>query len=652
MSADQLLTAPRLAAPKYHRLAEIVGDFAVPRMALLDFEKLSRLIPGAASALPTLNRIMEEIAQTKGCFLDRHLAEIRAVLDGLEIAPDSERSLSPLMSRRFGGDWETRAFAVRSAATSEDLDSRSFAGLYNTELNVTGAAAISMAILGVWRSAFNRAAVLERLSAGCLGGGNPMSVILQEMVAAEHAGVAFSVDPRTGRPDLVIEAVDGTGDSLVDGRATAQRRLIPRDSLDTVDSPFDRVAALCLSVEARFGKPVDIEWAVADGQVWLLQLRPITTLQGQVQRTESPVLNWADLYGDDAARLERLGPLPEFARYFRAKRKRIYDFGRRNTLVHATALAIHANRLGLEMRASEDLFASFTSDELVLDLSDNLRQIILPRQEARARICAMMFDPLQEHRIVLRDFVRGTLGLISERLDSGDIFCEWSTDGLLAINRGTALTAAFRVAADGRMSGDRPPLPAHLIERLISATLEAQGEIGPIRIEWVAGKQGLLAVDFSDAGLGQAQPTSSDEIVSHGYARAPLLKVEASDALTSASVAASVSLHQIPDSRDMGDWFGVLMRQVAAANAPPIVVVDRPYAALAALIPYVSGFVFESASVLCHLAILLREHGLPAVQSAAAYRAAASIRGLGEIDTHAGGLRLAKAQGTISEAAR
>lgn len=633
-------------APKYDRLAEIAGEYSVPPMMLLDFGGLSKLLSNLSQVLVKLNAITEEIAQTRACFLERHLAEIRATLDTLEIAPDGEDQIGSLLAEGFGPRWSRCAFAVRSAATSEDLDGRSFAGLYETELNVKGVRDILTAVLRVWRSGFNRAAILERLFAGRLVGGNPMSVIVQEMVAADQAGVAFSMDPITGRSDIVVEAVAGTGESLVDGRARVERRSISRGALDGNNGLFERVAALCLSIEVRFGAPIDIEWAAVGEHIWLLQLRPITAGHSDAVRTEGPVADWTDLYGDDTTYLDRLGPFPEFARYFRAKRKRIHDFGRRNALAHSTALAVRANRLGLETRISDQLFASFTSDELVLDLNDSLRQVILPREEARARICRMMSDPHREHRFVLRDFVRGAVGLISERLNDHGIFAEWSADGLLAINRGTARTSVFRIAPDGRMLGNRPPLPDDLIEQLRRATLDAQNEIGPIRIEWVAGPNGLLAVDFSDTGAGQAQPASLDEIVSHGYARAPLFKIHPSEALTAMSIAAAVSLNKIPAAEEMGSWCTGLIRQATESGAMPIVVVDRPYAALAALIPHVSGFVFESASILCHLAILLRENGCPAIQSTDIYRAAASEEGLVEIDTHSGVFRLMKPDDT------
>ena len=86
------------------------------------------------------------------------------------------------------------------------------------------------------------------------------------------------------------------------------------------------------------------------------------------------------------------------------------------------------------------------------------------------------------------------------------------------------------------------------------------------------------------------------------------------------SISATVSINSIPTSQSLGAELEELERQLRAHDGQAIVVSPRPYAALAALLPFARGFVFEQASMLCHLSILLREHGVPAVESEALYR--------------------------------
>ncbi|NOR61554.1 MAG: hypothetical protein GQ535_03545 [Rhodobacteraceae bacterium] len=635
---------------KYARLAEASVDFDVPPLALVDDALLIKLFPDLNEVLGQLLKVTDEVARTKACFLDEHMIEARATLDKLISGPEAAQLITDFMDANFDPNWSEDCYAVRSAGRAEDMQGRSFAGLYDSFLDVKASDLVS-SVKAVWISGFNQAALLERIAAGPLSADNPMSVIVQKMVPATHAGVAFSRDPLSSSDNVVVETVAGTGQALVDGSAVGQRNVLMRDQIGQSPELPDLCAALALAAETQLGAPADIEWAFDGTRLWLLQLRPITTGQDGQHSTE-PQLLWADLYGDDDVALERLAPLPEFARYFRAKRKRIIDFGKRHGFVSATALVIRGNRIGLEGDLVTSLLAAFTSDQLVLDLNDALRQIILPRAEARDRIIAMMANPEEIHCFVLRDFVQGDFGLISEKQGGNHVFVEWSTEGLMAINRGTALTQNFTVMGNGTISGSKPALSDETLAALARATRIAQTEIGPTRIEWVAGPAaGLLAVDFSEVTAvdsGDQVPVAQN-VVSHGYARAPIMRVQADDALRRMSVAASISLNSIPDANEMGAWFAGYVASAKSAGTPPIVVVDRPYAAFAALIPHVSGFVFENASLLCHLAILLRESGRPALQSPALYAAAMATGTEAELDTHNGGLRILADQTAAGE---
>ncbi len=183
-----------------------------------------------------------------------------------------ERELLP----KLGGG----LFAVRSSACAEDGAQRSFAGQLESELHVPRERVLA-AVERCWRSAHALRAVRYGASAG------KVAVIVQEMVQADCAGVAFSADPRSGeRGVVVIEAVLGTGDRLVSGEVTPEawrlcagkepERRGPGGVLH--EDQARRVAALCREMERVFGAPQDIEWALAGDALWLLQSRPITAL--------------------------------------------------------------------------------------------------------------------------------------------------------------------------------------------------------------------------------------------------------------------------------------------------------------------------------------------------------------------------------------
>jgi len=186
---------------------------------------------------------------------------------------------------RFGSAW-----AVRSSATVEDLPHASFAGQYDTILDVRGRDALLDAVRQCWLSLFSERAVCYRRKHGIPQNSAAMAVVVQEMVPAELAGVLFTADPLTGATDrLVVEFAAGPGQALVQGTIQPGRTVVKKESRRVVEaSPddsgadlprptLDQLLSLSRRTEELFGSPQDIEWVWHGGQVWVLQSRPITT---------------------------------------------------------------------------------------------------------------------------------------------------------------------------------------------------------------------------------------------------------------------------------------------------------------------------------------------------------------------------------------
>lgn len=170
--------------------------------------------------------------------------------------------------------------AVRSSATAEDTASASFAGQYRSILGV-GPDDLSRAVRLVWASLWHPAPRSYRRFRNVPEDDLSMAVVLMHMLDPSHAGVIFTSDPG-GSPDhLRIEIVEGLGEALVSGEATPDAFVVPHDEsvdrLAAVEPVFGEVVAEALRVERELGVPQDIEWAVDDGQLYLVQARPITT---------------------------------------------------------------------------------------------------------------------------------------------------------------------------------------------------------------------------------------------------------------------------------------------------------------------------------------------------------------------------------------
>ncbi|MBI2780875.1 MAG: hypothetical protein HYX55_03630 [Chloroflexi bacterium] len=204
-----------------------------------------------------------------------------AEIESAPLPADVERVLRAVADR-----FEGVPLAVRSSGVAEDLPGASFAGQYESVLDVRGADAIVDAARHCWASAFSSRVAAYGAALGD-GGGASMAVLIQRLVPAVAAGVAFTANPVTGdRGETVVSAVRGLGERLVAGEATPDEWIVragavvcQRAGEGSIDTDQARaVADLARRVEAHFGTPQDIEWAIADGIVFLLQARPMTAL--------------------------------------------------------------------------------------------------------------------------------------------------------------------------------------------------------------------------------------------------------------------------------------------------------------------------------------------------------------------------------------
>ncbi len=188
--------------------------------------------------------------------------------------------------------------AVRSSALDEDGSDASFAGQYETVLNVEGVAALQQAVLQCVDSLLSHRAASYR---GAAAGAVKMCVVVQRMVNARTAGVLFTADPVSARRDrLVIDAVRGLGETLVSGEATPdhyeldlENNIVVRDLVDAaaailLDADILRLAQQARDAAARFGEPLDTEWAIDErGDLYWLQARSVTTLPADLNEFDS-----------------------------------------------------------------------------------------------------------------------------------------------------------------------------------------------------------------------------------------------------------------------------------------------------------------------------------------------------------------------------
>jgi pyruvate,water dikinase len=212
-------------------------------------------------------------------------ADIRCIIEGITIPDAVVAEISDALAR-IG---EQPAYAVRSSATAEDLPTASYAGQYDTYLNIVGQAAILKHISRCWASLFTERAVTYRLRHGVDQRNVHMAVVVQQMVSADAAGILFTADPVTSnRKVSTVEAVFGLGEALVSGQVNADvyrvgdgeiiDKTIVTEHPTLTDAQVVRLAQLGRQIEVHFGCPQDIEWCLADHDFEIVQSRPISTL--------------------------------------------------------------------------------------------------------------------------------------------------------------------------------------------------------------------------------------------------------------------------------------------------------------------------------------------------------------------------------------
>lgn len=257
-----------------------------------------------------------------------------------KIPADIEKSIRSKYKELCNREGNEAFVAVRSSATAEDLPDASFAGQQDTFLNIKGEKNVIEAVKKCWASLYGARAIYYRVKQGFDHHKVNLCAVVQLMVDAEKAGVMFSSHPSTGEPVTIIEAAWGLGETVVSGavspdyyvvdnksRNIKERKVATKNVMHTKDPktgktidipvPSDKKNAKVLDddeilklvefgdlLEELYGIPQDIEWAIKNKEIFILQSRPITTIKKKKEPKEKVATS---------AILEGLGASPGIA---------------------------------------------------------------------------------------------------------------------------------------------------------------------------------------------------------------------------------------------------------------------------------------------------------------------------------------------------
>jgi len=231
---------------------------------------------------------------------------LKHISSGYELNAEQKKRLREAL---IGLDEKT-LFAVRSSSPEEDLADASFAGCYETVLGVT-TERLETALHTAFASCLDARIVTYKRQRGVAHTEPRLAVVVQEQVASVVSGVGFSAHPRTGAPNqAVFESNWGLGETVAGGRVTPDHFVVskpmrtilerrvgrkerasvllasggtheredPRhEQLSLQDDQLEALTDALIAIERRYGRPIDMEWAFADGRLHILQARPIAT---------------------------------------------------------------------------------------------------------------------------------------------------------------------------------------------------------------------------------------------------------------------------------------------------------------------------------------------------------------------------------------
>ena len=255
------------------------NNFNVPDGFVVDSDTYSEEISN--------NKLDKEITKCLNRLNKENISEISkeiiTLFDSFKFSNNTISEIEELLS-------ESKLYAVRSSGTKEDLDNYSFAGQYQTFLNVKKEDVLNK-IIGCYKSMFSEVIlsyfINNNISTDCL----KMSVIVQEMVSSEYSGICFTVDPISGNDKtMLIEIGEGLGENIVSGQNKPEQYYfnwyenkceIPKNNHYIDEKLLRKISIEFSKIMQYFGYPCDIEFAIVKNEMYILQARKITKIEYQ-----------------------------------------------------------------------------------------------------------------------------------------------------------------------------------------------------------------------------------------------------------------------------------------------------------------------------------------------------------------------------------
>lgn len=635
---------------KFFALSKINEHFAVPAAFCITSEAFEASLSGEAKA--TIDKCLDMLKNNGGYQLNRLQSQIEEEIVSCGVADSAWQPIYE-EARLLTDDWET-PLIVRSSSSFEDGANTAGAGIYESFANIRNADTLREAIVYCWKESFSLQALSHRLRIKEYDREPLIALIAQRFVTARLSGVCFSRDPMDGSDRVYVEYTEGSSDGIESGegavssfvaiKSNTGEYIVNNTALDS--TLVDELIAISDKLQEQFKEDMEYEWAYDGDKLYVLQTRPITK-KYTTKASKDPVYEIYDLYTESSTiDTHNLGLIKPIYQHSINKRKQIRLFAlENNILINGSAVGF-MNSAGMKDKQPEQhpALSRLNTPIFSIDLGPHLRAFYSKREELGHTLQTLIGHGDVETSSIIREFASGQFSAISMQ-DGVRILVEICMGSLIGLNRGfvESETYAYDIATQeltkvaGNLSTTSgtyydfdedtstfafkpvtPQAPVSVAFDAIAAiaafTVKVNQSFENNILEWTIVDDKPVYVDNTpDPTYQQNKGMKSGgaiNFLSPGKLVGTIVRVEDLHKLEYISAGPTLNVSGNLPTLEANKEIQDLMA-LASKKKNLVIVSKYPYTALSVLIGKVSGFIFESGPILCHLAIVARENNTP-----------------------------------------
>lgn len=614
----------------------------------LNLGNVNILRSGFGNKAYNIERLYEEgILVPKSLFFNAHYLssiyenkdskELKAVQESLNdmtysvgmkqwILSQDENAEIKLLVSKFMKDNPAENYVVRSSSTAEDSTEKSYAGAFDTILNLKSEKEICEAIKKVYASKYTY--LVDNQDEVQMG------VILEVQIPSEYSGVAFSKNPITGKDEIVINYSKGLCENVVSGEATSEIILQTKeeisDKYEISKDILEMLKSTLLKIQSMFDAPVDVEWTIYDNKLYVLQAREITTI------VHKEKIKGQNIYIDslDTEKLNKydLSCVSNSHKKYMSK----------HYLVRAKAAEANVNFPSVgylfynKTSLTQEIFDKLVPDAIVYKVTNDLQIRTLAKEAVVPYLKSLEGE---EDNIVRLQQITATnaCGNVSV-LANGNIYIEYIPGGFGGLNSENMQFSWKVVSPEGKVISEvnhkyfekwvfnstykkfeKEETDAEdyiLADNVVSQLIDAAKKLNKIfenpRIEFELEGDKIYLNDITFENNSIDGDLFENKVLSEGSIGGEIRVLDDIDEirtiLKNRSIVAESEFYKAERSDQLKDF---LKKINVDLNKKYVFVCRKAHPSLSVLMKYSSGFIFETGGMLSHMAIILRENKIP-----------------------------------------